>query len=262
MNNNKRKLLLQIANLLTPIPIFVVTSLISLLVPNFGQPFDSEGYESLIDPSGFAFAIWFPIFIFLGIFYFYQARDLFKSDEDKIEMSFIHQISIFFILSTIMPALWYLFWGFQVVWLSTLFMILYLVVLLMGYLRLEINLVERSRIEKIAIVVPWSMHTAWITAATIISVKTFFISISFNNPPFLFPENVWAILILLVALAIYTAVVITRKDYIFGAVGIWVLFAILAERLTAPTLVLEIVIVCIIGIGILTLALIYMIYRT
>jgi hypothetical protein len=261
MTNNNKKIILQVANLLTPVLVFIIISLLSLLQADFGQPFDSDGPGSLIDPIGFTFAIWGPIFIFLGIFLIYQARDIFKSAEEKIEMPYVHKISVFFILSTIFPSLWYVFWAYQIIWLSTLFMVLYLISLLWAYLRLEINLVERPRMEKIAIVVPWSMHTAWVTGATIISVKTFLVSINFNTPP-LISNNIWAIIILLVTLAIYTSVLLTRNDYIYGGVGLWVLFGILMQRLTAPTLAIDIVIVVIIGMGVLTAAIIYQVYRT
>jgi hypothetical protein len=262
MNKNKKKLILQIANLLAPILVFILISLLSFLQADFGQSFTSEATESLIDPIGFAFAIWGPIFVFLAIFYFYQARDIFKSAENKIDMPYVHQVSVFFILSIIMPSLWYIFWAYQIIWLSTLFMILYLISLLIAYLRLNINLVERPRIEKIAIVVPWSMHTAWVTAATIISIKTFLMSINFNNPPFLFSDTYWAVIVLLVALGIYTTVLLTRNDYVYAAVGIWVLFGILIKRLTTSPLVIEVVIISIIGIIVLVIAIIYQVNRT
>jgi len=262
MNKNKKKLILQIANILTPILVFIVISLLSFFQADFAQPFTSEATESLIDPIGFAFAIWGPIFFFLAIFYFYQARDIFKSAENKIDMPYVHQVSVFFILSVIMPTLWYIFWAYQIIWLSTLFMILYLISLLMAYLRLNINLVERPKVEKIAIVVPWSMHTAWVTAATIISIKTFLMSINFNNPPLLFSDTYWAVIVLLITLGIYSAVLLTRKDYIYAGVGIWVLFGILIKRLTTSPLAIEIMIISIIGIIVLVIAILYQFYRT
>ncbi len=261
MKKNEKKLILQIANILIPILVFIIISLLSFFQADFGQSFTSEATESLIDPIGFAFAIWGPIFFFLAIFYFYQARDIFKSAENKIDMPYVHQVSVFFILSVIMPSLWYIFWSYQIIWLSTLFMILYLISLLIAYLRLNINLVERPKIEKIAIVIPWSMHTAWVTAATIISIKTFLMSINFNNPPLLFSDTYWAVIVLLVALGIYTTVLLTRNDYIYAGVGIWVLFGILIERLTTSPLVIEIVIVSVIGMIILFFSIIYQVYR-
>ncbi len=59
------------------------------------------------------------------------------------------------------------------------------------------------------------------------------------------------VLALLVALLVYTAVVITRNDLIFGGVGIWVLVGLLFERLTASNVIMEIVTTTILGIIVL-----------
>ncbi|MFO8018113.1 MAG: hypothetical protein R6U96_05715 [Promethearchaeia archaeon] len=260
MVSYNKKTILQIFNILTPIICLAFLSLLSMGQGDFNAGF-GQGEDSLIDPVGFAFAIWGPIFVFLSIFLIYQARDLFKSAENKIKMDYVHQVSIYFILSTIFTSLWYLFWIYQIIWLSTLSMILYLVSLVIGYLRLKINLVERSTKEKWAVVVPWSMYTAWVTAATIISIKTFLMSIGFNEPMFLLSDTYWAVIVLLVALVIYTAAVLTRNDYVYGGVGIWVLLGILIERLTSSEIVIEVVITAIVGMVVLLGAIIYQVMK-
>ena len=96
MEQEKKKALLQIGNLITPIACFVVIGFSNL---DFSTVFNSSAYPNLINPAPITFAIWGPIFIFQGLFYFYQARDLLKSPENKIDMPFIHEVSIFFMLS-------------------------------------------------------------------------------------------------------------------------------------------------------------------
>lgn len=261
MASINKKVILQIGNILTPIICFSILSILSIGQGDYNEIFQPEGNESLIDPIGFTFAIWGPIFLFLFIFLVYQARDIFKSGDKKLEMEFVKQVSIYFMLSTVMTSLWYYFWLIRIIWLSTIFMIFYLISLIMGYLRLKINLVERNNIEKVAIVIPWSMYTAWVTAATIVSITTFFESIGFNDPTFLIPDSYWAIIVLLVALVIYTAVLLTRDDYVFAGVGIWVLLGILFQRLASPEFVLEVVITAIIGICVLIGAIIYKFFK-
>ncbi|TFF96617.1 MAG: hypothetical protein EU547_06245 [Promethearchaeota archaeon] len=257
MRKSNKKLIYQIANILIPILLLIILSILSIGQGDYTDIFQSTGEKSLIDPAGFTFAIWGPIFIFLAIFLLYQARDLLKSSESKIEMPFIEEISVFFILSTIMAAGWYIFWIYQIIWLSTFSMILYLVSLLIGYIRLDINRKDRPLKEQIAVVIPWSMYTAWITAATIVSITTFLESINFNQPQLILSDTYWAILVLLVTLIIYVAVLLTRNDYIYGGVGIWVLLGILFERLSAPILNVEVIIVCIIGMIVLALGILY-----
>ena len=70
-----RKTALQIGNIVTPLLCFVVIGLSSL---DFGDVFSDSGFPNLINPAPWTFAIWGPIFIFQGLFWVYQARDLFK----------------------------------------------------------------------------------------------------------------------------------------------------------------------------------------
>ncbi|TXT59410.1 MAG: conserved membrane protein of unknown function [Promethearchaeota archaeon] len=246
----------QIANIVVPIVLLIILSLLSLGQGDYLEIFEPAGYESLTDPINFAFAIWGPIFFFLIIFLIFQARDLFKSDEEKIEMPYVEQVHFTFILSTVMASLWYISWLYRIIWLATLSMIIYLVFLLIGYLRLDINLKERPRNEQIAVVVPWSLYTGWITAATIVSTTTFFESIGLGDLGLL-PESVWAILIILIAGMIYLAVLFTRNDYIYTAVGIWTLIGILSQRLVSSPIIIEVVITAIIGIVLLSAGIIY-----
>ncbi len=261
MTKTNKKRILQIGNIFIPILLAIILSLLSMGQGNFSNIFQSPGEKSVIDPIGFTFAIWGPIFLFLGIYLIYQARDLFKSAGNKIEMPYVERISVFFILSTIMACLWYIFWVLQIILLSTLSMVLYLVFLVIGYLRLDINRKPRPLKEKIAIVVPWSMYTGWVTTATIVSITTFLESINFNEPTFILTDTNWGVVVLLVALAIYLVVLFTRNDLIYAGVGIWVLLGILLERLTSSILVMEIVLVSILGMIILAIAMIFQLYR-
>ncbi|TXT59556.1 MAG: conserved membrane protein of unknown function [Promethearchaeota archaeon] len=251
-----KKTLLQIGNILTPIICFTILGILSIGQGDFTNIFESES-ESLIDPIDFTFAIWGPIFLFLIIFLVYQARGIFKPIEEKPELEFVDQVSIYFMLSTVLTSLWYIFWIYRIIWLSTLSMIFYLISLIIGYLRLNLNLRERSNMEKVAIYIPWSMYTAWITAATIVSITTFFESIGFNDPAFLFSDEYWGVIILVVTLIIYTAVLLTRNDFVYGGVGIWVLIGIISQRLVSPVLVWEVLITAIIGLVLLIITIIY-----
>ncbi len=256
-----KKKTLVVANVVTPIVCFAVLSLLSLGKGDYNQIFQPVGYESLIDPASFTFAIWGPIFFLLFGFLEYQIYCLRKKD-GELDTEFIDQISVYFVASTILTSFWYISWLYRVIWLATVFMVLYLVCLVIGYLRLNINFVERSRIEKIAVGFSWSMYTAWVTAATIVSVTTFLVSLGFADSPLFFSEVYWAVIVLLVALVVYCLVVVTRNDVLFGAVGIWVLIGILYERITASFVVMELVVTPILGIVVLSLVIVYQIIKS
>lgn len=260
MMSSNRKILI-FANIFTPIVCFGILSFFSIGEGDYNQIFRATGNESLIDPAGFTFAIWGPIFVLLFMFIVYQARGLFRSSVIQSELTFVDQVSVFFVISTIMTSFWYLAWLHRIIWLATIFMVLYLISLIIGYLRLNINRVERPKNEKWTVVAPWSMYTGWVTAAAIVSITTFLVSVGFNDPPSIFSDSLWGVLVLLVALIVYLSVLVTRNDYIFAGVGIWALLGILFERLTAPSMVLEIILTTIIGIIVLSMAIIYQVAR-
>ena len=251
----------KVGNIIIPLIIMVVLGILSSGKGDYREIFEPTGLESLIDPIDFAFAIWGPIFLFLIIYLGYQARDVFKSAEKKEQMDFVNQVNVYFILSTLMAGIWYISWLNRVVWLATVSMIIYLVFLLVAYLRLEINLTERSKKEMITIVIPWSMYTGWITAATIISITTFFVSIGFNDPPGIVSDAIWAMIVLLIAVIIYISVLIIRNDYVFTLVGLWAVLGILFNNLTASPIVLEVILTCVIGISLIPVAMVFQFYR-
>ncbi|MBN2228103.1 MAG: hypothetical protein JW779_00820 [Candidatus Thorarchaeota archaeon] len=243
MDRDRQKLLLQIGNLITPIACFLVIGLSNL---DFSTVFNSSTYPNLINPAPVTFAIWGPIFIFQGLFYVYQARDLFKSSENKIDMPYVHEVSVFFMLSWISTTLWYYLWASGFVWPAIAAMYAYLLTSLAGYFRLKINKRERPLREHLFVTVAWSMLAGWVTVAAIVNTTTGFVSIGFNPAPL--GEAGWSILILAVVLIIYLTVLFTRNDYIFTGVGLWAIIGVFLERIDSTnTPQPEIVLVAAIG---------------
>lgn len=226
VDKEKRKEILQIGNILTPILCSVFIGFSGL---DFSTVFADSGYTSIINPAAWTFAIWGPIFIFQGLFYVYQARDLFKPESEKIDMPYVHEVSFFFMLSWISTTVWYLLWGFGLVLPAVVAMYAYLSTSLGAYLRLGINLRERSLREHIFVTVAWSMLTGWVTVAAIVNTTTGFMLAGFDPVPL--GEAGWGIVVLAVALLIYLLALIRRNDYVFAGVGLWALLGVLGERL-------------------------------
>jgi translocator protein len=252
MNQKRKKLLLQIGNVIVPILCFALIGFSNL---DFSTVFSDSAYPNLINPAPITFAIWGPIFFFQFLFYFYQARDLFKSPENKIEMPYVHEVSVFFMLSWISTTIWYILWANGYVWPAIAAMYAYLLTSLGAYFRLEINRRERSLREHVFVTVGWSMLSGWVTVATVVNTTTGFVSLGFNAAPI--GEAGWSILILSIVLTIYLLVLFTRNDYVFAGVGLWATIGVLIERidpLNPPQP--EIALVCSIGTILLTLIII------
>lgn len=222
--------MLQILNLLAPFIAGVVTMVFDS-GGSWEEVFVDESVTELLSPAGITFAIWGPIFFLLGLFYFYQARDLFPGQKE-VKMPFIHQVSVFFLLSTVMAAVWFVTWASRMIWGSVAAMILYLLTILAAYFRLDINLDRRTPRERLFVTAGWSMYAGWVTAATLVNTTTGLAYTGFENLPF--TELQWTVAISIVAVMVYLTFLFLRRDYIFASVGVWALIGLSITHLN-PT---------------------------
>ena len=213
---------LQILNLISPFTSWILIRLFGG-TGSWEEVFIEDSITTLLSPAAYTFAIWGPIFLLLGFFYLYQARDLLPGRE-RIQMPFLQEVSIFFLLSTVMATVWYLAWASRWVWASVLAMIIYLFTILAAYFRLGINLRERSRSERLYITAGWSMYAGWVTVATLVNTTTGLAYTGFNNLPF--TELQWTIAASIAAVLIYLGFLFLREDYIFASVGVWSLIGL------------------------------------
>ncbi|MDF1538451.1 MAG: hypothetical protein P1Q69_06075, partial [Candidatus Thorarchaeota archaeon] len=179
MDSAREKSLLQIINLLSPV---IALAIIAIPRADSTSVFSDTGTK-ILSPAAFTFAIWGPIFIFQGLFYFYQARDILKKPEAKIDMPYVHEVSVFFLLSWVSTAFWYVLWGSGYTWPGVAAMFLYLLTSLGAYLRLGINKRDRSIREHLFVTVGWSMLAGWITVAAIVNTSTALVLSGFDTAP-------------------------------------------------------------------------------
>ncbi len=255
MDEMKKKTILQLGNLIIPIASAIVMGVLTMNIDATGV-FSDSAYPKLLSPAPFTFAIWGPIFIFLALFYFYQARDLTKKADEKIEMPYVHEVSVFFMLSVIATSAWYVLWAYDYIWPAIAAMWAYLICNLIAYLRLGINLRERSLKEHIYVTVGWSLVTAWITVATIVNTTTGLVASGFDPAPI--GESGWTVIVLAVALVIFLLMLFRRNDFIYAGVGVWSLIGVIATRIDpANVQALDVTITAILGVVVLAIAMIF-----
>lgn len=178
----------------------------------------SDANLTLITPAGFTFAIWGIIYVLLGIFVIFQAL---PSNNDK---DYTKRIGWFFVLSSVLNIVWLFLWQFEYLSLSVIVMFLLLYSLISIYRRLDVGLFKVDFLEKLFVHVPFSVYLGWITIASIANVATTLVSLNWDG--FGISSEIWAILIVLVALLLAILVLITRKDVAYGLVVAWALFGI------------------------------------
>lgn len=256
MQRQIKKKIFQLGNLVVPVLVTILSTIYSVnRGSNIKDTFSPDEYEKLLGPAGISFAIWGLIFLFLGVFVLYQARDLFKSKAEQLDMPYVFQVNGAFMVSIAAASAWYVFWAERAIYLSFFSMMSMLISILFAYFKLNINRTARPLREHFTITIPWSLYAGWVTAAVLVSLTTVMIEIGFASVGI--TEPFWTIFILLVALATYSFFLLKRNDYIYASVGIWVLLGVIIERLSSATLYPNIVIVATLGIIILVAEMIY-----
>jgi len=221
--------LLQLGNIIGAFLTVIVNSLANIIP--IGGKFTgelSDNIPNLFVPTGLTFAIWGVIYILIIFFSIYLGRDLLK--KEKITNHFIDKVSYFFIIACLANILWIFLWHYEQVLLSLLAMILLFVSLLAIYLRLNIGIEKITLKDKLFIHVPISVYIGWITVATIANVTAVLVTINWDG--FGLSEEIWAIIVIVVALIITILILIKRKDYAYSGVIIWALLGIYLKRIT------------------------------
>ena len=108
-------------------------------------------------------------------------------------------------------------------------MILLFLSLLVVYLRLDIGGENVSKQEKIFVHIPISVYIGWITVATIANVTAVLVTIGWDG--FGISEQVWTIIVIIVATILTVLVLLKRHDYAYTMVIIWALLGIYLKRI-------------------------------
>ena len=225
--NNKMLQLLQVGNIIIVILTIIINGLANFLPigGNYTEEL-ADNIPNLFVPAGITFAIWGVIYVLIILFSVYLAKDLFK--KNKTTTPFLEKISYFFILANIANIVWIFLWHYEQVILSLLATLVVFGSLLVVYLRLNIGLEEVSLKDKIFVHVPISVYLGWGTVATIANVTAVLVIINWNG--FGISEEIWTMLILVIATIIAILILFIRKDYAYIAVIIWALLGIYLKR--------------------------------
>jgi benzodiazapine receptor len=190
----------------------------------------SDVNPTLITPAGYVFAIWGIIYILLGVFVVYQAL---PKQQGK---DYQNQIGWLFVLSSLVNVVWLFMWQFEYLPLSVVLMFLLLASLILIYLRIGVGKSKVTIGERLAIHLPFSVYLGWITIASIANVAATLVSLNWDG--FGISPEIWATLVVAVALVITILMLITRKDVAYALVIVWALVGIAVKQSGNQTIVL------------------------
>lgn len=224
MSNHNKSKIWPAMNLISYIVMVAMNALANIL-PFNGMTTGaiSDSYPNLFAPAGFTFAIWGVIYLMLGAFVIFGFRGF---DHGSIRLVY-KRISMAFIFSSLVNALWIICWHYRLIPLSMVLMILILLSLI--YIFFQLKGLRLSQNETRFVRIPFGVYFGWITVATIANMTTMLVSLGWRGIPI--SEEVWTILILLIGLAIGGATALRNLDFAYGAVLIWAYIGILTKHL-------------------------------
>jgi hypothetical protein len=234
MEESQKKLIYQIGNIIA----FVATVIINLLAN--ALPFNgittgeiADSYPNLLVPAGYVFSIWFIIYILIGLFAIYQAKDLFKSEKE--ELPFLEKIGPYFILAAVGNILWIFFWHYRVFLLPLIAILVLFFSLLMLYQRLEIGISDAPRNEVIFIHIPISVYFGWLTVATVAQITALLVELGL--PSFGVLAELLTLVVIAVLVLIGLLTIFMRTDIAYGLVLVWASIGIFVKQLSLNLLI-------------------------
>ncbi len=178
----------------------------------------SNSNPTLITPAGYVFAIWGIIYILLGTFVVFQALPRERTS------GYHRRIGWLFVLSSVINIAWIFVWQFESLILSVVLIFALLASLIAIYLRLNIGKSKAKTSERLAVHLPFSVYLGWITIASIADVAVTLTA--YNWDGFGISPEIWAIVVVAVALVITMLMLGIRRDIAYALVVIWALVGI------------------------------------
>jgi benzodiazapine receptor len=231
MSSFGKTVLLQSLNVLAFAVTVAVNGLASSLALNGRTTAEvSDLYFTLVTPAGYVFSIWGVIYVLLLFFVVFQALP------SQREKPFLRQISVLFILSGVFNVVWLFLWHYDQIVMSVVLMFALLTTLIGVYLRLGIGKTSVTLKERVFVHLPFSVYLGWITVAAIANVASALVSVRWGG--FGLANDVWAVLVIAVALLITLAVIATRRDVAYSLVIVWALVGIAVNQSAYQNIVL------------------------
>ena len=228
MNKN---VIRQSLNVLAIILTLVVNGMANAIPLNGQQTGEiSDRFKVYFVPAGYVFAIWGLIYLCLIVYGVFQALPA-QRDNPRLR-----RIDAFFLLSCAANSTWIFLWHYNLFPLSLVVMLILLASLILIYLRLDIGRSAARRAERWAVHLTFSIYLGWITVATIANatdVLDYFKWGGWGISP-----EIWMIVMLMAALIIALAVLVTRRDTAYLLVLVWAFAGIVVKQAGVPLVTL------------------------
>jgi hypothetical protein len=184
----------------------------------------SNRFDVFVVPAGYVFSIWG--LIYLGQLAFTVDQAIARGSREEL----FRRVGWLPALVGVLNASWIVAWHWEVFPLTVVIMVALLVTLIGIHLRLR-EAEDAGWIDEVArwsTRVPFSVYLGWITVATIANVASVLAWAGFDG--FGIAGEAWAVVVLLVGLAIATAFVLRERDPAYGLVIVWAYAGIVVKE--------------------------------
>lgn len=189
----------------------------------------SDRFQVYFVPAGYVFAIWGVIYLGWIAFTFFQFGNAQK------ESPRLRRLGYLFSLSNLANAAWLFAWHYNMFGLSVVIMLSILGLLIASYLRLDVNRVSVSRVERWSVDIPFSIYLGWITVATVANITDWLYLVEWNG--FGIPAQTWAVIMIAVASLVGVGMAFSRRDAAYLLVLVWSFIGIAVKQTPAPEVV-------------------------
>ncbi len=186
----------------------------------------ADSFDVYFVPAGYVFSIW--SLIYLGLI----AYAIFQALPAQRENTRLRQTGWWFVLSSAANSIWLVLWHYGYFGLSILAMLTILISLIVIYQRLGVGRQAVPSGERWFVHLPFSIYLGWITVATIANITAFLDSINWNG--FGISPEIWAFIMLGVAVLVAGLMAYTRQDLAYLLVLIWAFVGIGVEQADTP----------------------------
>lgn len=183
----------------------------------------SDRYPSLITPSSLTFSIWSVIYALLILSIIVM---LFKKD-DRYYQQAVDSLSPLFWLSCILNISWIISFSYVLVELSVLF--IFALVITLALICQKLLQIQEPRHWLLPL--SFGLYTGWLFIATVVNIAAMLVKLEWDR--FSLAEETWAMIILLVAIALVAIVLVRTKNAALPLPIAWAYFGIHQNLMSA-----------------------------
>lgn len=193
------------------------------LINGLSQKEISDMFVTLITPSPSTFSIWSVIYLLLII----SIIAMIIKKDDSYYKSAVNQISTLFWVSCILNIGWIVAFSYVQIELSVLFILGFVITLSL----ICQKLLKIQDSKRWLLPLSFGIYTGWLFIATVVNTAAMLVKLNWNG--FGIEDDIWAIIILIIAILLVIVVLLKIRNAVFPLPIAWAYFGIY-QFLTAP----------------------------